>query len=69
LYRCDEGVCLRVFCRFSADRKAHQAKLISPQFVRPFVKAKKTTSSMRFVSPKIEEQQTFSVLHRRRFSR
>ncbi|MGH8379864.1 IS110 family transposase [Pseudomonas sp.] len=59
----------------------HQAKLISPQFVRPFVKGNKndfvdaeaiceaaSRPSMRFVSPKTEAQQTLSVLHRMRES-
>lgn len=59
----------------------HQTKLISPQFVRPFVKGNKndfidaeaiceaaSRPSMRFVSPKAEAQQTLSVLHRMRES-
>lgn len=59
----------------------HQAKLISPQFVKPFVKGNKndfvdaqaiceaaSRPSMRFVSPKSEAQQTLSVLHRLRES-
>ncbi|WP_082766016.1 IS110-like element ISAzvi4 family transposase [Azotobacter vinelandii] len=59
----------------------HQAKLISPQFVRPFVKSNKndfvdaeaiyeaaSRSSMRFVTPRTEAQQTLSVLHRMRES-
>ncbi|MEX5684777.1 IS110 family transposase [Pseudomonas silesiensis] len=59
----------------------HQPKLISPQFVRPFVKGNKndfvdaeaiceaaSRPSMRFVSPKTEAQQTLSVLHRLRES-
>lgn len=59
----------------------HQAKLISPQFVRPFVKGNKndfvdaeaiceaaSRPSMRFVSPKTETQQTLSALHRVRES-
>ena len=59
----------------------HQTKLISPQFVRPFVKGNKndfvdaeaiceaaSRPSMRFVSPKTEAQQTLSVLHRLRES-
>ena len=59
----------------------HQAKLISPQFVRPFVKGNKndfidaqaiceaaSRPTMRFVSPKTEVQQTLSVLHRLRES-
>lgn len=54
----------------------HQARLISPQFVKPFVKGNKndfvdapaiceaaSRPSMRFVSPKTEAQQTLSVLH------
>lgn len=57
----------------------HVAKLISPQFVRPFVKTNKNDfvdaeaiceaacrPSMRFVTPKTEAQQTLSVLHRMR---
>ena len=59
----------------------HEAKLISPQFVRPFVKGNKndfvdaeaiceaaSRPSMRFVTPKTEAQQTLSVLHRMRES-
>lgn len=59
----------------------HTAKLISPQFVRPFVKGNKndfvdaeaiceaaSRPSMRFVTPKTEGQQTLSVLHRMRES-
>lgn len=55
----------------------HQVKLISPQFVRPFVKSNKndfvdaeaiceaaSRPSMRFVTPKTESQQTLSALHR-----
>src|SRR5690606_29213105 len=55
----------------------HQTKLISPQFVRPFVQGNKTDfadaqaiceaasrPSMRFVSPRTEVQQTVSALHR-----
>jgi transposase len=59
----------------------HQVKLISPQFVRPFVKSNKndfvdaeaiceaaSRPSMRFVTPKNEAQQTLSALHRVRES-
>lgn len=59
----------------------HETKLISPQFVRPYVKGNKNNfvdaeaiceaasrPSMRFVSPKTETQQTLSVLHRLRES-
>ncbi|KVZ47510.1 IS110 family transposase [Burkholderia ubonensis] len=59
----------------------HQVKLISPQFVRPFVKSNKndfvdaeaicdaaSRPSMRFVTPKTESQQTLSALHRVRES-
>ncbi|WP_206956011.1 IS110 family transposase [Trinickia acidisoli] len=59
----------------------HQIKLISPQFVRPFVKGNKndfvdaeaiceaaSRPSMRFVTPKTEAQQTLSALHRVRES-
>lgn len=55
----------------------HQVKLISPRFVRPFVKSIKndfvdaeaiceaaSRPSMRFVTPKSESQQTLSALHR-----
>jgi|SRR5712692_74818 len=55
----------------------HVVKLISPQFVRPFVKSNKndfvdaeaiceaaSRPSMRFVTPKTESQQTLSALHR-----
>ena len=56
---------------------AHQMKLISPQFVRPFVKGNKndfvdaeaiceaaSRPSMRFVTPKTESQQTLAAMHR-----
>ena len=59
----------------------HDVKLISPQFVRPFVKSNKndfvdaeaiceavSRPSMRFVTPKTESQQTLSALHRVRES-
>ena len=59
----------------------HQVKLISPQFVRPFVKSNKSDfvdaeaiceaasrPSMRFVMPKTESQQILSALHRVRDS-
>ena len=59
----------------------HEVKLISPQFVRPFVKTNKndfidaeaiceaaSRPAMRFVSPKTESQQTLSALHRVRES-
>ena len=59
----------------------HTAKLISPQFFKPFVKGKKndfvdaeaiceaaSRPSMRFVTPKTESQKTLSVLHRMRES-
>ncbi|MCO6063040.1 transposase, partial [Pseudomonas sp. MOB-449] len=59
----------------------HVVKLISPQFVRPFVQGNKndfidaqaiceaaSRPSMRFVTPKSEAQQTLSVLHRMRES-
>ena len=59
----------------------HNVKLISPQFVRPFVKSNKndfvdaeaiceaaSRPSMRFVTPKTEVQQTLSALHRVRES-
>jgi transposase len=59
----------------------HEVKLISPQFVRPFVKSNKndfvdaeaiceaaSRPSMRFVTPKNEAQQVLSALHRVRES-
>lgn len=59
----------------------HDVKLISPQFVRPFVKSNKNDfvdaeaiceaacrPAMRFVTPKNESQQTLSALHRVRES-
>jgi transposase len=59
----------------------HETKLISPQFVRPFVQGNKNDfldaqaiceaavrPTMRFVTPKTEAQQTLSVLHRLRES-
>jgi transposase len=59
----------------------HEVRLISPQFVRPFVKSNKndfvdaeaiceaaSRPAMRFVPPKTESQQTLSVLHRVRES-
>ncbi|ASY81490.1 IS110 family transposase [Pectobacterium polaris] len=55
----------------------HQVKLISPQFVRPFVKSNKndfidaeaiceaaSRPSMRFVTPRTEDQQAMYALHR-----
>ncbi|SAK91815.1 IS110 family transposase [Caballeronia ptereochthonis] len=55
----------------------HQVKLVSPRFVRPFVKSSKSDfvdaeavceavsrPSMRFVAPKSPSQQTLSALHR-----
>lgn len=55
----------------------HETKLISPQFVRPYVKSNKNDfidaeaiceaacrPSMRFVTPKTESQQCLSALHR-----
>ncbi|REG48693.1 hypothetical protein B0G80_4966 [Paraburkholderia sp. BL6669N2] len=58
-----------------------QVKLISPEFVRPFVKGNNNDfveaepiseaaarPSMRFVTPKTESQQTLSALHRVRES-
>jgi transposase len=63
------------------SRFGHEAKLISPQFVRPFVKGNKNDfidaeaiceaacrPSMRFVTPKTESQQCLSALHRVRES-
>ncbi|CAQ84865.1 transposase, IS110 familly (transposase, IS110 family) [Photorhabdus asymbiotica] len=60
----------------------HEAKLISPQFVRPFVKSNKndfidaeticeaaSRPSMRFVRLRTETQQAMRVLHRVRESR
>jgi transposase len=59
----------------------HQVKLISPQFVRPFVKSSKndfvdaeaiceaaSRPAMRFVTPKTKAQQILSALHRVRDS-
>jgi transposase len=59
----------------------HQVKLISPQFVRPFVKGNKndfidaeaiceaaSRPTMRFVTPRTEAQQILSALHRVRES-
>ncbi|MEQ1963003.1 IS110 family transposase [Xenorhabdus khoisanae] len=59
----------------------HEAKLISPQFVRPFVKSNKndfvdaeaiceaaSRPSMRFVQPRTETQQAMRALHRVRDS-
>ncbi len=59
----------------------NQVKLISPQYVRPFVKSNKndfvdaeaiceaaSRPAMRFVTPKTESQQTLSALHRMRES-
>ncbi len=70
--------------RFIARQLAgfgHEVKLISPQFVRPFVKSNKndfldaeaiceaaSRPSMRFVTPRNEAQQTLSALHRVRES-
>lgn len=57
--------------------QGHQVKLLSPQFVKPFVQGNKndfadaqaiceaaSRPSMRFVSPRTETQQTISALHR-----
>lgn len=59
----------------------HEVKLISPQFVRPFVKSNKndfidaeaiceaaSRPNMRFVTPKTEAQQILGMLHRLRES-
>lgn len=59
----------------------HQVKLITPQFVKPFVKSNKndfvdaeaigeaaSRPSLRFVTPKTASQQTLSVSHRVRES-
>jgi transposase len=59
----------------------HEVKLISPQYVRPFVKGNKndfidaeaiceaaSRPTMRFVPPKTQAQQTLSMLHRVRES-
>ncbi|MBV8379262.1 MAG: IS110 family transposase [Paucibacter sp.] len=59
----------------------HEVRLISPQYVRPFVKGNKSDfidaeaiceaasrPTMRFVPPKTEAQQTLSMLHRTRES-
>jgi transposase len=59
----------------------HRVKLISPRFVRPFVKSNKndfldaeaiceavSRPAMRFVTPETESQQTLSALHRARES-
>ncbi|CDG95790.1 transposase [Xenorhabdus bovienii str. puntauvense] len=59
----------------------HETKLISPQFVRPFIKSNKndfidaeaiceaaSRPSMRFVQPRTESQQTMRALHRVRES-
>lgn len=59
----------------------HQVKLISPQFVRPFVKGNKndfidaeaiceaaSRPNMRFVAPKTESQQILGAMHRVRES-
>ena len=65
----------------SIEALGHQAKLISPQFVRPFVQGNKndfadaqaiceaaSRPSMRFVSARNKAQQTVSALHRVRES-
>ncbi|CDL84575.1 hypothetical protein XCR1_1980005 [Xenorhabdus cabanillasii JM26] len=73
-----------VWLHFMARRIAdlgHDAKLISPQFVRPFVKSNKndfidaeaiceaaSRLSMRFVQPRTEAQQAMRALHRVRES-
>jgi hypothetical protein len=64
-----------------AGRVGHFPKLISPQFVRPFVKSNKndfvdaeaiceaaSRPSMRFVQPRTESQQAMRALHRVRES-
>ncbi len=64
------------------EELGHSPKLISPQFVRPFVKSNKndfvdaeaiceaaSRPSMRFVQPRTESQQAMRALHRVRESR
>ncbi|PQQ35994.1 IS110 family transposase [Photorhabdus laumondii] len=74
----------RAGAHFMARRIAdlgHETKLISPQFVRPFVKSNKndfvdaeaiceaaSRPSMRFVTPRTETQQAMRALHRVRES-
>lgn len=61
------------------EKLGHEAKLIAPQYVRPFVKRQKNDAAdaeaiviaaqrpeMRFVSPKSEDQQAKAVLFRAR---
>jgi transposase len=61
------------------EKLGHEAKLIAPQYVRPFVKRQKNDAAdaeaiviaaqrpeMRFVSPKSEDQQARAVLFRAR---
>lgn len=69
------------FMARSVTQLGHQVKLIAPQFVRPFVKSNKndfidaeaiceaaSRPSMRFVTPRTEDQQAMSALHRIRDS-
>ena len=64
---------------YIAQQYGHEARLISPQFVKPFVKSNKndqvdaeaiaeaaTRPSMRFVPIKSKEQQTLQAIHRAR---
>ncbi|WP_047100606.1 IS110 family transposase, partial [Dickeya dianthicola] len=65
----------------TVSQLGHRVKLIAPQFVRPFVKSNKndfvdaeaiceaaSRPSMRFVTPRTEDQQAMSALHRVRSS-
>ncbi|AYN26348.1 IS110 family transposase [Buttiauxella sp. 3AFRM03] len=69
------------FMARTIGKLGHQVKLISPQFVRPFVKSNKndfidaeaiceaaSRPSMRFVTPRTEDQQAMAALHRVRDS-
>jgi len=60
-----------------AQQHEHKARLISPQFVKPFVKSNKndqaeaiaeaaTRPTMRFIPIKSKEQQTLQSIHRAR---
>ncbi len=80
---CKAATVVMEFCagaHFMARRVAdlgHEAKLISPQFARPFVKSNKnhfvdaeaiceaaSQPSMRFVKPRTEDQQAMTAIRR-----
>jgi transposase len=74
-----EACCGAYYWHRQFERLGHRAKIISPQFVKPFVKGQKNDGNdaeaitialqqptMRFVPPRSEEQQDMQSLHRAR---